>query len=304
MAKGGNKIGDTFVDVHANTDPLKQDLKGAEKVVTDSTAKMEGGFTKVGTKIEGATAGVRKFSGAISSSVGAVTALVGSFAALVGIIAIIKKGTEAIQNHFVKMSELSPGLAGALERQAALLDKQRADTPVEASFREKIAELEEKRLVLSRLQVTTTRVGVTVTQEQVDKAQEQLLIWDRQLSKLKEQLDFLRQQNDTGAEGIKLYDSLSDRADKFYVHLAELRRDRLKDEQEDAEATRQLWLDAYNQIVADQDAAATKLADSIAKALGEAVSGSQFEQDIAGPIEQLGRRLELKIDALKFRGGR
>ena len=47
-------------------------------------------FTGAGDKIEGATAGVRKFTGAISGSVGAITSMIGVFGLLSGVLIAAK----------------------------------------------------------------------------------------------------------------------------------------------------------------------------------------------------------------------
>lgn len=84
-----NKIGEAYVEVTANTGKLEAGMKSAEKTTERAGRKMGGAFEQVGTKIDGATAGVRKFSGAITGSIGAVTGIIGVIVTLAGVLATL-----------------------------------------------------------------------------------------------------------------------------------------------------------------------------------------------------------------------
>lgn len=88
---GPNEIGNAKIKVEADVSGVKASLQDAKSDLNEvgneakaTGAKIDGAFTGAGEKIEGATAGVRKFTGAISGSVGAITSMIGVFGLLSG----------------------------------------------------------------------------------------------------------------------------------------------------------------------------------------------------------------------------
>jgi len=131
MPKGrGSKVGEARVDVTADTSQLKRGLDEARSDVnqfgTDAEAagkKAGGAFEDVGSKIDGSTAGARKFSGAISGAVGAATALVGAFTAIVGLVALATAGVVALAKSLKDARSDTDKLADGLDKSVVNIEE-------------------------------------------------------------------------------------------------------------------------------------------------------------------------------------
>lgn len=76
---------------------VKKELQDAGDAAETTGTRMSGAFGDVGQKIEDSTAGLRKFTGALSSTVGAVTAVTGAITGLAGILLLLKNRHDAAE---------------------------------------------------------------------------------------------------------------------------------------------------------------------------------------------------------------
>lgn len=99
-----NVIAETKVVIGADISGVKNAIPEVKKELQDAGdaadvtgTRMSGAFGDVGQKIENSTAGLRKFTGALSSTVGAVTAVTGAFTGLAGILLLLKNRHDAAE---------------------------------------------------------------------------------------------------------------------------------------------------------------------------------------------------------------
>jgi hypothetical protein len=97
-------IAKASIEINADLDGLKKGVSDAKREVESAgdSGKKAGAtigdsFGQAGKKIEGATSGVRKFTGALSSTVGAVTGVVGAVGSLIAVLSILKTKSEENQ---------------------------------------------------------------------------------------------------------------------------------------------------------------------------------------------------------------
>jgi len=155
MAGPSHKIAEAYVEIGANISPIEQGLDEArtktetatKQIGTSAEKNIGGGFEKAGKAIEDSTQGVRKFQGALSSTVGVVTGLIGTVTSLVAVIALAAKGAKEVREHFERQAVLADEITAALERQADALVSLRpnAPTPGEARLQSEIDDLQSLR---------------------------------------------------------------------------------------------------------------------------------------------------------------
>jgi len=103
-----NEIAKAKITVEADVSGVKAAISDAKSEVgsmaddiEESAARGAGAFDSMGSKIDSSTAGVRKFSGAISGAVGAVTSLLGVLGVLISVlttlIALLKRKSERLK---------------------------------------------------------------------------------------------------------------------------------------------------------------------------------------------------------------
>jgi len=364
MASGKDKLGEAYVEIRADDSKLSGDMDNAEQVVDQKSSKMGddvkkkvgGGFKGIGDSIEGSTEGMRKFSGAISSTVGIATGLLGSFVAIFGIIKLIQVGASKITESFKKQSELAPDLTKALENQAQNIKKIREETVGEIALREKIKELSEesanvsvpvdsaqavlevqkaeeerlKKLVELRKQYNdlVTRLNREALEKQSEEAEKISEKNARKLASnvLRSQLEQLRRSLLEPKEQIELrYDDLFKKINSMSDQLSkdEIERftkivndrkskelDALKDTADAKAKADKDRADAEAQRIADKERqeieSIQRQADALERAMTNALKTIAGKQTTGGnlavPIKEVGRRIEAKIDSLKFGG--
>ena len=300
MAVGGSKIGDAFVDIHGNPVPLEQDLKKAKGAVEKETATMGasveknlgGGFTKAGQKIEDATAGVRKFSGAISSSLGVVTAMVGGITLLVG--GLKKMNDEWEENIRLKREArdttariraetdlILGGLRGMTTEQQLELDLRIKSTAKAAEIRGLIRD--------GKLEAAEGyNINLDIQASLVLQYKEQLKLLEAQ----KEAAEWAKIEADEKVRSVLNTARLLEMNERMLIIQKEMAGENIPD-----------LFGPFLEDFPEVEARIAGLGEKMAAAFQDAISGAQFEQDIAGPIEEVGKRIEAKLDALKFRGG-
>jgi len=156
LAKGGRKkVGEAYVELRADTtklgpelEKLRSETAKTAKHVEGDTKKIGDGFSDVGVKIENSTAGFRKFSGALSSTIGIFTGIAGSVAVVSGLIIGLSRnfdlfGRKAAQSIRDVAAEISN-----LRNTSISLELAESDEQIKEILTQKIAELETAREAL------------------------------------------------------------------------------------------------------------------------------------------------------------
>lgn len=326
MAFGGNKMGDAYVEMHGDTAPLKRDVAEAKTVVETETAKM-------GAAADGNIAkGFQKASGKVTGFIGAVTGMIGvAFVferigeKIGGMVMHLVRAGDAARDFRQDVSRLS------VQELNAEIDKlndsvtswtsvvgdwyNRANDAVglteETSRAAKIAILEEARASRIAADATARRAEAEsdLAKVQAERA--------RAAAANRAAIDAENEQLEIDAlDGVDRINAERERKTReMLLRIAAeedgIARERLEYQLELLKQKYDRELQAFNDNLRKKAAAETEAArrqaDILAKAMADAfqkaVQGSGFGQNIAGPIEELGRRIESKLDALKF-GGR
>lgn len=146
---GPNEIGKAKIVVEADVDQAKADLQGVKSDIQDvgdeavvAGSKMEGGFSKAGSAIENSTEGVRKFAGALGSTVGIASQMVGVFAVLSGAVLGLKAVLDKLSSPGGGLSE-SNKIMSQMADEARGLNAALAESSGLRELAEKSAEIEQ-----------------------------------------------------------------------------------------------------------------------------------------------------------------
>lgn len=299
MAGESNRLGEAYVEVTARVTQLDQKLAEAEAKTEQSTKRM------------GATAeknigdGFKRASSQVTSLIGSVTALVGTFYIFERLGE--KIGTVAMA--FVRAKD------NALEFRRALRDL--STDQLGAEF-DKVAQSTESGIgrIVDWGKQLTDLVGLTEDASQAGKlaAIEAEAQQKRQLEQIKRRIELEKELAKTIAERnareraeyeelVKRRIEARDAALAYYRELEaadlEAYQNREKRRRDAAAADVRRRLEEIN---AEREKARS-IAEAMTAELAKAGGSQSFAQSIAGPIEEMTRRLEVRLEQLKFRGG-
>lgn len=119
---GPNEIAKAYVVIEPDLSALKSvgtqvktELKGAGEAADQAGDQMSSAFERAGKRIEDSTAGIRKFAGALSSTVGVLTAVTGAITGLAGVLLLLKTRQEDAQQKALDAARAYNSLSLAVE---------------------------------------------------------------------------------------------------------------------------------------------------------------------------------------------
>lgn len=295
MAGPSTKLGEAYIDVKVTTTNVDAGIDSAKVKVEEAskeigqTAEREigGGFQRIGLHIEEQTKGIRKFSGAISSTAGVVTSMIGVFGlvttAITAIVALCDDwfgSAYRINKELDEQLKKYEDIKRSIEDQIASL---RGVNSIEIDHKNNLLAIDKQRIegVISYSQSfdLLAKEQERYELERKKAAEEAQRVWDENHAKMLEDIERQKQaQLDADSEVIR----------KRIDQIAEEGRKRMEmRKRENEEAMRE----------------SEALARAVTAEFSKAFSAATFQQSIAGPIEEMTRRLEARLDALKFGRG-
>lgn len=301
MARRGAKAGDFYVEGHVDRDQIDADMRDVRQTVEKETKaagdaaeqNIGGGFIRAGKQIESTTEGVRKFQGAISAVAGVYTGLLGTITligtSIAGIISLVDKwfnGQKKTADEIERARDLYRDIDNALSAQELRFAK---ITEAERDNAELLAKQQEELRKIDKLYEDGQ-----ITVEQFESLGERVLQLVRQEAAERKRMR---------AEEGEAYQN--------YLKGLEMMKAHAKELADEAERARKAWQESF-QFISDSFAedygpnrqmfeeAGRKAGQAYASAFKTALSSGTFSQDIAGPIEEMTRRIEKGLADLKF----